>query len=40
MAQAQADDYVIIEPDAVLATHLSQILKKHAYEILSQDDVH
>ena len=39
VAQAQADDYVIIEPDAVLATHLSQILKKHAYEILSQDDV-
>lgn len=37
--QANADDYVIIEPDAVLATHLSQILKKHAYEILSQDDV-
>ena len=39
VAQAQADDYVIIEPDAVLATHLSQLLKKHAYEILSQDDV-
>ena len=39
VAQAQADDYIIIEPDAVLATHLSQILKKHAYEILSQDDV-
>ena len=37
--QAQADDYVVIEPDAVLATHLSQVLKKHAYEILSQDDV-
>ena len=39
VAEAQADDYAIIEPDAVLATHISQVIKKYAFELLGQDDV-
>jgi flagellar biosynthesis protein FlhA len=38
-AEAEADEYVIIEPETVLATHLSQILYKHASELIGQDDV-
>ncbi|WP_273511151.1 flagellar biosynthesis protein FlhA [Planktotalea frisia] len=37
--EAEANDYVIIEPETVLATHLSQILYKHASELIGQDDV-
>lgn len=37
--EAEANDYVIIEPETVLATHLSQILRKHASELIGQDDV-
>ena len=37
--EAEANDYVIIEPETVLATHLSQILNKHAAELIGQDDV-
>jgi flagellar biosynthesis protein FlhA len=37
--EAEANDYVIIEPETVLATHLSQILHKHASELIGQDDV-
>lgn len=37
--EAEANDYVIIEPETVLATHLSQILNKHASELIGQDDV-
>jgi flagellar biosynthesis protein FlhA len=36
---AKADDYAIIDPDAVITTHLGQVLRKRAHEILSQDDV-
>jgi flagellar biosynthesis protein FlhA len=38
-AEAEAHEYVIIEPETVLATHLSQILYKHASELIGQDDV-
>jgi flagellar biosynthesis protein FlhA len=38
-AEAEADDYVVVEPDSVVATHLSQILFAHASELLGADDV-
>ncbi|MFC7703612.1 flagellar biosynthesis protein FlhA [Plastorhodobacter daqingensis] len=38
-AEAEADDHVVVEPDSVIATHLSQILYKNAAELLGQDDV-
>ena len=38
-AEAEAHGYVVIEPEAVLATHLSQILYKHAGELIGQDEV-
>lgn len=37
--EAEANNYVVIEPETVLATHLSQILYKHASELIGQDDV-
>ena len=38
-AEAEANDYVVIQPDSVMATHLSQIITKHAGELIGQDDV-
>lgn len=38
-AEAEADDYVVVEPDSVIATHLSQILYKHAADLISPDDI-
>ena len=38
-AEAEAQGYVVIEPEAVLATHLSQVLNKHAGELIGQDEV-
>ena len=38
-AEAEADDYVVVEPDSVIATHLSQVLYKHGYDLLGPDDV-
>lgn len=38
-AEAEADDYVVVEPDSVIATHLSQMLYKHGYDLLGPDDV-
>lgn len=37
--EAEANNYVVIEPETVLATHLSQVLYKHASELIGQDDV-
>jgi flagellar biosynthesis protein FlhA len=39
--QARAENlgYMVVEPEAVIATHLNQILSKQAYELLGQDDV-
>ena len=39
MAKAEANHYMIIEPEAVIATHLNQILLRYAGELISQDDV-
>ena len=38
-AEAEAQGYVVIEPEAVLATHLSQVLYKHDGELIGQDEV-
>ena len=38
-AEAEANDYVVIEPDSVISTHLSQLLHKHAADLIGQDDV-
>ncbi len=38
-AEAENNGYVVIEPESVLATHLSQIMYKFAAELIGQDDV-
>ncbi|MHA7886707.1 flagellar biosynthesis protein FlhA [Roseicyclus sp.] len=38
-AEAEADDHVVVEPDSVIATHLSQMLYAHASKLLGPDDV-
>jgi len=37
--EAEANEYIIIAPETVLATHLSQMLYKHAADLIGQDDV-
>lgn len=37
--QAETNDYVVIEPISVIATHMSQLLTKHAADLIGQDDV-
>jgi flagellar biosynthesis protein FlhA len=37
-AEAEADDHVVVEPESVVATHLSQILYKHASDLIGPDD--
>ena len=39
--QARAENlgYMVVEPEAVIATHLNQVLSKQASELLGQDDV-
>ncbi|MDA0962331.1 MAG: FHIPEP family type III secretion protein, partial [Proteobacteria bacterium] len=37
--QAEANDFVVIEPISVIATHMSQLLTKHAADLIGQDDV-
>jgi len=37
--EAEADDYVVVEPDSVVATHLSQMLYAHASQLIGADDV-
>ena len=39
--QARAENlgYMVVEPEAVIATHLNQILSKQSAELLGQDDV-
>jgi flagellar biosynthesis protein FlhA len=39
VAKAESNHYMIIEPEAVIATHLNQILIRYAGELISQDDV-
>ncbi|WP_273524758.1 flagellar biosynthesis protein FlhA [Rhodosalinus sediminis] len=37
--EAEADDHMVVDPDSVIATHLSQVLTKHAADLLGTDDV-
>ncbi len=37
--QAEMSGYTVVDPESVLVTHLSESLKRHAYELLSRDDV-
>jgi len=36
--QAELLGYSVVEPPAVLATHLTEVIKSHAYELLSRQD--
>tara|TARA_B100000965_G_C19390308_1_gene668658 strand:- start:134 stop:853 length:720 start_codon:yes stop_codon:yes gene_type:complete len=38
-SRAESLGYMVIEPEAVIATHLNQILNKFASELIGQDDV-
>jgi flagellar biosynthesis protein FlhA len=38
-ARAEAMNYTVVEPTAVLTTHLSELVKKHADELLTRDEV-
>jgi flagellar biosynthesis protein FlhA len=35
----EAAGYTVVEPSAVVATHLTEIVKRHAYEIINRQDV-
>ncbi|MBB43010.1 MAG: flagellar biosynthesis protein FlhA [Rhodospirillaceae bacterium] len=37
--EAEGDHHVVVDPDAIIATHLSSIIKCNAHDILGQDDV-
>ena len=37
--EAEADDHVVVEPDSVIATHLSQMLYTHSSKLIGPDDV-
>ncbi len=37
--EAELAGYTVVDPESVLATHLSEVLRRHAHEILSRDDV-
>ena len=37
--EAEARGYVVVHPESVMATHLSQILQKYASQLVGQDDV-
>ncbi|QIZ82453.1 flagellar biosynthesis protein FlhA [Thalassovita gelatinovora] len=38
-AEAEADDHVVVEPESVVATHLSQMIYAHADKLIGPDDV-
>ena len=38
-AEAEGNGYVVVEPESVLATHLSQIMYKFAADLVGQDDI-
>lgn len=39
VAEAEADDHVVVEPESVIATHISQVVTMHASELIGPDDV-
>ena len=38
-AEAESNGYVVVEPESVLATHISEVMYKFAHELIGQDDV-
>jgi flagellar biosynthesis protein FlhA len=38
-AEAEAEDYTVVDPEAVIATHLGQVLQQHAGDLVGPDDV-
>ena len=38
--RAEALGYTVVDPTSVLATHLTEVIKSHAAEVLTRDDVH
>jgi len=38
-ARAESMNYTVVEPSSVLATHLSEIVKRHADELLTREEV-
>jgi len=38
-AEAQMLGYTVVDPESVLITHLGEILRRHAHELLSRDNV-
>lgn len=39
VTEAEADDYVVVEPESVVATHISQVVTQHAADLIGPDDV-
>ncbi len=39
MSKAESLGYMVVEPEAVIATHLNQLLNKYSSELIGQDDV-
>ncbi len=37
--RAELAGYTVVEPSSVLATHLSEVIKSHAHEIISRQDI-
>ena len=37
---AQAKGFTVVDPDSVFVTHLSEVLRRHAAELLNRQDVH
>jgi flagellar biosynthesis protein FlhA len=37
--EAEVAGYTVVDPETILVTHLSEVLRKHAHEVLSRDDV-
>ena len=37
--EAEADDHTVVDPEAVIATHIGQVLQRHAGDLLGPDDV-
>ena len=37
--EAELAGYTVIDPESVLLTHLSEVIKRHAHELLSREDV-
>ncbi len=39
VTEAEADDYVVVEPESVIATHVSQVVTANAADLIGPDDV-